>query len=179
MEDQDPKCRFSYNGTAWLEVGDEGLSFASVEHEPGWDFFELSAPPTPPAMIHLRRSFPMRLVRIYSHWPSGEVLATALHPAGAAAVQLSLPETFRRLGRWIVAVCPSGLACRPPQGSAAAQAILAAQAEVEAKDLEKRVSWLKLKVFLKEFGGLVHTQGGISWRWFQSKLLSSLFEGFL
>ncbi|CAK9110806.1 unnamed protein product [Durusdinium trenchii] len=147
MDCKDPNCRcgFSYNDTGrWLEVGDPGLGFAAVEHEPGWDFFDLQGP-SHLDVLHVRRSFPIRLVRLYRHWPSSEVLQTALHPGGVQQLQLKVPEKAKRLARWIIAVCPSTLAFRgtkrvPPSMplSAAAAAVAAAVSEVEANDLERR-----------------------------------------
>eukprot|EP00434_Breviolum_minutum_P041179 symbB.v1.2.036628.t1/scaffold5213.1/size29773/1 len=145
------RCTFSYNGTSWLEVGDDGLQLAEVEHEPGWDFFELRG--SFASSISIRRSFPIRLVRVYSHWPSSDVLATALHPAGREELQLELPEAAKHLTKWIVAVCPSTLALRGEKTpkvslwkktsprttplSAAAAAVQAAQGELEASKLER------------------------------------------
>eukprot|EP00435_Cladocopium_sp_Y103_P067606 s1130_g30.t1 len=143
------RCSFSFNGTSWLEVGDEGLRLAPVEHEPGWDFFELWG--SFASSISIRRSFPIRLVRVYSQWPSSDVLATALHPAGLQELQLELPEASRHLTKWIVAVCPSTLALRGermasspriPPLTAAAAAVQAAQGELEASDLERRAGQL-------------------------------------
>ncbi|CAL1147209.1 unnamed protein product [Cladocopium goreaui] len=118
-----------------------------TRHEPGWDFFELWG--SFASSISIRRSFPIRLVRVYSQWPSSDVLATALHPAGLQELQLELPQASRHLTKWIVAVCPSTLALRGEMASsprmpltAAAAAVQAAQGELEASDLERRVGQL-------------------------------------
>ena len=163
MDCKDPNCRcgFSYNDTGrWLEVGDPGLGFAAVEHEPGWDFFDLQGP-SHLDVLHVRRSFPIRLVRLYRHWPSSEVLQTALHPGGVQQLQLKVPEKAKRLARWIIAVCPSTLAFRgtkrvPPSMplSAAAAAVAAAvsgsRSQRLGKTSQRSCEWLVVWILATE-----------------------------
>ncbi|CAJ1454024.1 unnamed protein product, partial [Effrenium voratum] len=144
-------CAF-YDGATWREEGEDGVSRAPAEPEPGWDFFQLRGFQGP--SLQLRRAAAIRLVRVYSHWPSSDPLATALHPAGVKELQLELPAPVRELPSLIVAVCPSELALRGDRAdrsqprvssrkfTAAAAAVAAAESEAEAAELEARAGAL-------------------------------------
>lgn len=131
-----------------------------LAHEPGWDFYEVACRPqrcAGPTKVHVRRAAPIRLVRIYGHWPSNEPLATALHPGGVKAAEVELPASVRKLSRILVAVCPPVAAIEghvaapnadfdlprwsaPATLNAAVAAAAAAEAEAEAADAELRAT---------------------------------------
>lgn len=155
-------CSFSYDGQQWMEACAAGASAVGpLAHEPGWDFYEVACRPrrcAGPPMIHVRRAAPIRLVRIYAHWPSSESpLATSLHPGGVKAAEVELPASVRKLLRILVAVCPPIAAMKgnmatptadfelprwsaPTRLSAAVAAAAAAEAEAEAADAELRAT---------------------------------------
>jgi len=136
----------------WLEGG-EG-SAGPLAHEPGWDFFVVPVAKGTPSFIRVRRSLPIRLVRVYAEWPSSDsALATVLHPGGIKEAEVELPEAARKLPRLLVAVCPPAMAVQSCSESEAgvprstgsgvtsaisAAAVAAAEAEAQAAELEQR-----------------------------------------
>eukprot|EP00439_Symbiodinium_sp_Y106_P060168 s701_g8.t2 len=146
------RCAFSYDGVDWLEGG-EG-SAGPLAHEPGWDFFVVPVAKGTPSFIRVRRSLPIRLVRVYAEWPSSKnALATVLHPGGIKEAEVELPEAARKLPRLLVAVCPPAMAVQSCSESEAgvprstgsgvtsaisAAAVAAAEAEAQAAELEQR-----------------------------------------
>lgn len=110
-------CSFSYDGLRWLQAtdqedlgGDVDSVFGPMVQEPGWDFYRVSSPPASgpgSCILHVRREAPIRLVRIYAHWPSLEApLVDALRPEGLKDVSVPLPDAAMKLSRLLVAVCP-------------------------------------------------------------------------
>ncbi|CAE7869173.1 unnamed protein product [Symbiodinium necroappetens] len=158
------RCAFSYDGVDWLEGGEGNAG--PLAHEPGWDFFVVPVAKGPPSFIRVRRSLPIRLVRVYAEWPSSEsALATVLHPGGIKEAEVELPEAARKLPRLLVAVCPPAMAVqscneseaglpRPP-GSAvtsiSAAAVAAAEAEAQAAELERRAARSRRPYYLSNY----------------------------
>ncbi|CAE7702409.1 unnamed protein product [Symbiodinium pilosum] len=176
-----PECSFSYDGLDWLEGGDEGPT-GPLAHEPGWDFFVVPIKTSKgPTFIRVRRSLPIRLVRVYGEWPSSDsALATVLHPGGVKEAEVSLPKSAAKLQRLLVAVCPPAMAasCQGAQdetetigvprlgrlsGNAysaiGAAAVAAAEAEAQAAELEKRAAEACRRPYLSSY---LRRQGSIS-----------------
>lgn len=89
-----------------------------LARQPGWDFYDIEtadlvrnagegAQSAGAAVLHVRRTAPIHLVRIYSCWLSGEPpLASVARPEGTQATEVRLPASAKRLPRLLVAVCP-------------------------------------------------------------------------
>lgn len=110
-------CSFSFDDVTWIEAGTESPGRRAVgplSHTPGWDFYDVavaegSTSKKEGATLHVRRQAPIRLVRIFSRWPSSEPpLAVALRPEGVGVAEVALPAPAAKMARLLVAVCPSG-----------------------------------------------------------------------
>jgi len=173
----DPSCFFSFDDVSWMQAsqGPGSGVVGPLSHTPGWDFYEVPLGSSGQSVLHVRRDAPIRLVRVFSRWPSSEPpLAVALRPEGVGVAEIALPKPAVQLSRLLVAVCPSSatlgesakligggekrdarLSARRQSGwranngdsLIASAAAAAAAADAEAKELESRNSlrWRRTK----------------------------------
>lgn len=165
-ESQLPPCSFSFDDAAWIEAcleSDGRKAVGPLAHTPGWDFYDIAVDSfvsqKEKAVLRVRRQAPIRLVRIFSRWPSSEPpLAVALRPEGVRVADVALPPPVLKMERLLVAVCPSGskamdsallAKCRKKELKTAAkssqkqqrsgESLLASAAEAEAAELEAEI----------------------------------------
>lgn len=116
VEEDASLCFVSFNGRNWTAASadPDARVVGPLGHTPGWDYYDVLTDPgaencAQPQILHVRRQTPIRLVRVYSHWPAGEPpLASALRPEGVPVATIPLPAAAC-LPRLIVAICPPAL----------------------------------------------------------------------
>mmetsp|Transcript_81274 Transcript_81274/g.161289 ORF Transcript_81274/g.161289 Transcript_81274/m.161289 type:complete len:381 (-) Transcript_81274:90-1232(-) len=119
-------CEFSCDGGAWTEtVAAAGRSIVGpLAREPGWEYYDIETSElqrqagttfqtesgSGVGYLHMRRTTPIRLVRVYSCWLSGEPpLATFAQQEGVQQAEVKLPPAAVRLPRLLIAICPPAL----------------------------------------------------------------------
>jgi len=107
-------CEFSCDGGTWTEaVAAAGRSIVGpLAREPGWEYYDIETSELQRNSGHLRmrRATPIRLVRVYSCWLSGEPpLAAIAQQEGVQQAEVKLPPAAARLPRLLIAICPPAL----------------------------------------------------------------------
>lgn len=111
-------CSFSLDGSSWAEAWDDaGPVRGPLAHTPGWDVYAITADALPSngrgdGILHVRRSAPLRSVRVFECWPTADApLANVLRPEGARSAEVRLPTNAKRKNLFV--------AVRPPITGAA------------------------------------------------------------
>jgi len=119
-------CEFSCDGGTWTEaVAAAGRSIVGpLAREPGWEYYDIETSElqrnsgttfqteagSGVGHLHMRRATPIRLVRVYSCWLSGEPpLAAIAQQEGVQQAEVKLPPAAARLPRLLIAICPPAL----------------------------------------------------------------------